>query len=133
MKILQKRHDGGKDSGVTGYFFIEWKSLFSVAVLRFSPGSREAYHSHAFNALTWWVRGQVTEMFPDGSSLSWKPSLKPKLTPRGNTHKIHAEKVSWAFTLRGPWSPTWRELKGGKEIILTNGRKVVSETPLETK
>ena len=50
MKLFHKSHDGGKNSGVTGYWLIEWKSGFSIVVLRFSKGTREAFHSHAFNA-----------------------------------------------------------------------------------
>ena len=60
MKLFHKSHDGGKNSGVTGYWLIEWKSGFSIVVLRFSKGTREAFHSHAFNALTWWLKGSVT-------------------------------------------------------------------------
>ena len=47
-RFLVKSHDGGKDSGVTGYWLIEWKRGFSIVLLRFSKGSREAYHSHGY-------------------------------------------------------------------------------------
>lgn len=124
IKIFKKSHDGGKDSGVTGYWLIEWKSVFSIVVLRFSEGSREAFHSHAFNALTWWIKGEVREEFAEGEpSKTWKPSLIPKFTPHGNFHKIVANKVSWAISLRGPWSKTWEELKNGERYTLTHGRK----------
>lgn len=130
IKFFTKSHDGGANSGVTAYFLIEWKRVFSVAVLRFSKGSREAFHSHAFNALTWWLKGAVREEFPSGNSLDWRPSFKPKLTPRRNIHKIVAQETSWAFTLRGPWVDRWIEYKTGKEIVLSHGRKVISEKPL---
>lgn len=130
IKIFKKSHDGGKDSGVTGYFLIEWKSLFSIVLLRFSAGSREAFHSHAFNALTWWLRGEVEERFPSGAPIQWRPSWIPKFTPRDNTHKIYARKTSWALSLRGPWKDTWLEQKAGKEIVLTHGRHVISERTL---
>lgn len=126
MKLFSKSHDGGPNSGVTGYWAIECKSLFSIVLLRFNEGSREAYHSHAFNALTWWLKGSVTEHFLDGSSpIDWKPSLKPKFTPRNNFHKIYANEVSWALSLRGPWSKTWQEHKQDKTYTLTHGRKIV--------
>ena len=54
-RLFFVKPDGGKNSGVTAYFLIEWKVLFSVGILRFNEGTREAYHSHAFNALTWWL------------------------------------------------------------------------------
>ena len=34
-RIFYVKPDGGKDSGVTGYFLIEWKWLFSIAILKF--------------------------------------------------------------------------------------------------
>lgn len=52
MKILSKSYDGGPDSGVDGYWLIEIKSWFSIVLLHFNPGTREAFHNHAFNALT---------------------------------------------------------------------------------
>ena len=62
-RIFYVKPDGGKDSGVTGYFLIEWKWLFSIAILKFEEGSREAYHSHAFNAYTWWISGKVMKVY----------------------------------------------------------------------
>lgn len=126
MKLFRKSYDGGKDSGVTGYWIIECKSLFSIVILRFSKGSRDAFHSHAFNALTWWIKGEVIEQYKDGGiSKKWFPSLKPKLTPRSCFHKIIALKTSWAISFRGRWSKTWEEHKHGETYTLTHGRKIV--------
>lgn len=47
-RFFYKKFDGGKESGVVGYFLLEWKKVFSIGLLRFSKGSRENYHSHAF-------------------------------------------------------------------------------------
>lgn len=128
MKIVKSAPDGGKDSGVTAYFLIEWKKGFSVALLRFNKGSREAFHSHAFNALTWWLKGKAVEiLYPTKESIVWTPSFKPKFTPRGNTHKITAKETTWALTLRGPWVDKWIEVKGKEKTTLTHGRKVVEK------
>ena len=129
MKLFRKSYDGGSDSGVTGYWLIEAKSLFSIVLLHFSPGSRDAYHSHAFNALTWWLKGDVVEMFkhdPDPfnpPAKAWRPSLIPKWTPKNCFHKIIAgEKGAWALSFRGPWDPTWFESKNGETYELGQGR-----------
>jgi hypothetical protein len=133
MKLFQKSYDGGDGSGVTGYWLIECKSLFSIVLLHFSPGSRDAFHSHAFNALTWWLKGEVTEEFNDQLSmmsmgsvtttLEWKPSWKPKWTPKYCFHKIIAgKKGAWALSFRGPWDPTWFENKNGQTYELGHGR-----------
>ena len=127
MKFLKKTSDGGKDSGVTAYFLVEWKSGFSIALLKFNKGSREAFHSHAFNALTWWLKGEVTEvLYPSMQKLNWKPSFFPKSTPKNNAHKILANQTSWALTLRGPWDKEWYEVKNNSKITLTHGREVVN-------
>ena len=128
MRLLQKTFDGGPDSTVTAYVLIEIKSLFSIKLLKFHNGSRENYHSHAFNALTWFLKGRMIEHNYDGTATPYKRSLIPKLTRRHDIHKVVAEKTSWCFTLRGPWHKSWNEFTSdrGKKIILTNGRKILN-------
>lgn len=121
-RFLYKKFDGGKDSGVTGYFLIEWKVLFSIGILHFKKGSREAYHSHAFNALTWWLKGHVTEIMINGLEKDFKPSIKPKYTNRNNFHKVYAHKDTYALTFRSNWYNTWKEFKNNKYTTLTHGR-----------
>jgi hypothetical protein len=125
MKIMQSAPDGGKGSGVTAYFLFESKRFGSVALLRFAKGSREAFHSHAFNALTWWLSGSVTEHHVSGNSIEWRLSFKPKRTGRDCFHKIEARQVTWALTVRGPWVDRWQEKRGDKFVTLTHGRKEV--------
>jgi hypothetical protein len=62
-RLFSIKTDGGKDSGVTVYFLIECKALFSIGILYFREGTREAYHNHAFNALTWWLKGSVRTFY----------------------------------------------------------------------
>lgn len=141
MKFFTKQSDGGKDSGVTAYTLFEIKSLASVMLLHFRPGTREAYHSHAFKAWTLWLKGQVTE---DRLVNPWfvrygfgRPrfSFTPfragdwKVTTRENMHRVVAGRNgAWALTIRGPWSKTWQEYKNGKFVTLAHGRKVVNES-----
>lgn len=138
-RFFSVRPDGGKDSGVTAYFLIEWKILFSIGILHFKKGSRDAYHSHAFDALTWWLKGKVTELILncvfDGYDRliekyedyeeEFKPSLIPKFTSRYNMHKIVAHENTWALTFRGPWNDSWFEFKDDRLIKLTHGRKKI--------
>jgi hypothetical protein len=133
MKFFSKAADGGKDSGVTGYFLVEIKSLFSIVLLRFNTGTREALHSHAFNAVTLWLKGKVVEhrvriqlsdeMFWT-TSKTYSPGMM-KYTSRDNCHQIEALKPSWAISFRGPWVDSWKEIRRGKTTILTHGRKEV--------
>lgn len=138
-RLFYKKPDGGKDSGVTGYFLIEWKILFSIGILHFKKGTREAYHTHAFNALTWWLKGSVTEArlsasFNGNDELleqsedivkDYKSSIIPKYTSRNNFHKVISHKDTWALTFRGRWVDMWYEFKDNKLITLTHGRRII--------
>ena len=124
-RIFYVKPDGGKDSGVTAYFLIEWKVLFSIGILHFKEGTREAFHNHAFNALTWWLKGDVTEIKLNDSEKGFKPSIVPKFTSRKNFHKVKANKDTWALTFRGQWKDIWSEYKNGSYIKLTHGRKEI--------
>ncbi len=129
MKFFSKSHDGGKKSGVIGYFLVEIKSLFSIVILKFNKGSRENFHSHAFNALTWFIKGDMIEHKLNGSFKKYKRSFMPKLTKKDNIHKVYANKTSWAISLRGPWDNNWKEYNPltNKFITLTHGRVVIKE------
>jgi len=136
MKLFQKAKDGGPESPVDGYFLIEIKWLFSVVLLHFNPGTREAFHSHAFNAITVWLRGKVREQVPIGPEgvlgRDWKAG-QIKYTPRSLMHRIVTRNPgAWAISFRGPWVKTWQEYTEceragvrGKWVTLTHGRKIV--------
>ena len=123
-KLLESAPDGGEHSPVTAYFLFECKYLCSVAVLRFNKGGREAFHTHAFDALTWFLWGSMEEEDIDGTMYQYKRHLCPKLTRKSKNHKVRATKVSWCITLRGPWEKTWTEHLHGVKTRFTWGRKV---------
>jgi hypothetical protein len=130
MKILQKSHDGGQNSGVTGFWLCEFKSLFSIALLKFNEGSREVFHSHAFNSYSWVLRGALQEERlvrerPVCTRLkNYFPSLKPIFTRRSNCHRVFGRaKSTWVLTFRGPWRKNWKEIRADGAFILSDGRK----------
>lgn len=128
MKIFKRCKDGGPESTVTAYVLFEIKWLASVMLLRFDNGSRDAYHNHAFNAVSWLLRGELHESNLYSPSRGYIPSIRPIVTKRSTFHKVSSLGRSWALTFRGPWSKTWREydLYRGRYTTLTHGRKVVS-------
>jgi len=131
MRLLSKAADGGDNSGVTGYFLIELKPLFSIVLLRFAKGTRDAYHEHAFNAWTLWLKGCVIEhIMGVGRDLGVYRKRRftagrLKYTPRSCMHQIEALETSWAVSLRGPWVARWREWRAGRFVTLTHGRKEI--------
>jgi hypothetical protein len=128
MKFLSKCKDGGPESPVTAYVLVEIKSLFSVMLLHFS-GTREAFHSHAFNALTLWLSGSAIERFPRGRTRLWKAG-EFKYTPRECFHRVEPQPGTWALSIRGPWAAMWQEVKGKTLTTLGHGRKIVVQEQL---
>ncbi len=140
MKLLARAKDGGPDSSVVGYWLIEIKGLVSIALLRFANGSRQAFHSHAFNSVSWVLRGRLREQHLSGREEVCRPSWRPVITRRRTFHRVISEGTSWVLTLRGPWAATWREYHpaSGRYQTLTHGRVVVRQcdrlvrAPIET-
>lgn len=128
MKLFKRMKDGGLESKVTGYWLVEIKSLFSIVLLHFSDGSRDAYHSHAFNSRSLVLKGWLSEKPLDAESNIYG-SGDVVNTPRTMFHKVTSIGDTWVLSFRGPWSKTWREYlpEQDKFITLTHGRKVVSE------
>lgn len=132
MRLLQKTKDGGIESTVDAYFLCEFKSLFSIALLKFNKGSRINYHNHAFNAWTWFICGDLEEhrlVDDEVVNRKYKRSFLPKPTTRDNMHKVIAKSPSWCFTIRGKWVDTWNEINVEDDtlIFLTHGRKVIKK------
>lgn len=125
MKLLSKSPDGGKHSGVTGFFLVEVKPLFSIVLLHFNEGTREAFHEHAFNAVTLWLKGRVREHHLSGETKEFTAG-DVKITRRETFHKVEALEDTWAISVRGPWADRWREWRHGKFVTLTHGRKEVA-------
>lgn len=112
MKFLKKMKDGGAESSVTGYWLIETKSLFSIVLLRFEGASRDAYHEHAFNSLSWLISGKLIEYFLPAFGIKnkiYKPSFLPFTTLRKTFHRVDSNGTSWVLSFRGPWTKTWKE------------------------
>lgn len=134
MKFFHKAKDGGPYSTVTGYWLAEIKSLFSVALLKFEDGSRESYHSHAFNSISWVLSGKLCEehLGPGSSTVRvdhHTSGLRPVLTRRRTFHRVFSEGTSWVLTFRGPWVDHWHEFNPAMRLASTlmHGRRIVWE------
>jgi hypothetical protein len=128
-RFFFSKSDGGVESGVTAYCFFEWKIFFSIGILHFNPGSREDFHNHAFNAITFWISGSVVEeKFKNPISKVFSAGFRPKYTPRSNFHRIIAQNNgAYALTIRGPWLDYWYEVKNNDIRILTHGRRILNK------
>lgn len=126
MRLLAKTKDGGPKSPVEAYFLFELKSIGSIALLKFNKGGREEFHTHAFNALTWFICGNLKEEMYKGNKKRYRRSIFPKITLRNHNHRVIADKTSWCLTMRGPWKNTWTEDSNDSTTIFTHGRQVLN-------
>jgi hypothetical protein len=138
--ILRVTKDGGPESTVWAHWLFECKGVCSVVVLRFENGSRDAYHSHAFDCISWVLSGGLVEQRApacqrDGRCMTggawcaqpdvytYLPSPYPIITRREHHHKVFSAGRSWVLSFRGPWAATWREeLPSGVQRTLASGR-----------
>lgn len=122
--LLDTGKDGGPDSKVFGYWLVRIKKLFSVALLRFDKGSREAYHTHAFNSVSWVLKGKLEECMLTGEDTVYTPSWRPIFTKRDTFHKVYGcAPRTWVLTFRGPWCDKWLECTTERGlIVLTHNR-----------
>lgn len=127
FRLLTTTKDGGEESHVWAYWLVAWKALFSIVLLRFEHGSRDAYHEHAFNCVSWVLRGKLTEHLFEGSTRVYLPSWRPVVTRRSTCHKVVSEGRTWVLSFRGPWQDNWREYLPATDTTrtLTHGRRVV--------
>ena len=129
LRFFAWRKDGGYESKVQGFFVVEIKKLFTIAVLRFDEGGREAFHSHAFNCISWVLSGGLREVLRSGGEKIYRPGLRPVVTRRSTNHQVFGlAKSTWVVTFRGPWSDTWEEFvpSTGETKTLTYGRRTVT-------
>lgn len=128
MKLIYWGKDGGPESKVWGLWLPEIKSLFSVALLKFEDGSREAFHTHAFNSISWVLKGKLREfarICPTTAKV-YVPGVTPIITKRATFHKVVSDGTTWVLTFRGPWTNTWKEYANDTMTTLSHGRRVVA-------
>lgn len=128
FRLFAVTKDGGPASTVWAYWAFAWKALFSVGLLRFEDGSRDAYHSHAFNSFSWVLAGELNEIrigWDSPGVYRYRRSWRPIFTARTHLHKVVSRGRTWVLTFRGPWADTWTDMADGQAVTLTHGRVVV--------
>jgi hypothetical protein len=123
VKLFRSGKDGGAESTVWGYWAIEAKKLCSAVLLRFEDGTRDADHDHAFNAISWVLKGRLIEHHTSGLVEIHTPSWRPVVTRRSTFHRVRSVGRTWVLSFRGPWNDVWHERVGGQVIGLTHGRR----------
>ena len=128
-KFIRINKDGGPHSKVWIYA-LQIKKIGTIALLRFEDGSREAYHSHAFNCFSWVLKGKLVERhlnFPEAPDIH-TPALRPFGTYRQTFHKVESIGRTWVLSFRGPWADRWHEYLEDERRFrtLTHGRREIT-------
>jgi len=128
--------DGGPESEVRCWG-LEIKGLLSIMVLRFNNHSREVYHNHAFNCISWVLSGALHEdtiQDAPGGTIhtyrTYRAGFTPVLTYKDTMHQVRgSRRPNWVLTFRGPWADTWQEESlSGETTSLTHGREIINAT-----
>ncbi len=126
MKFLETTKDGGAESTVWAHWLFELKRFLSIALLRFEDGSRDAFHSHAFDCVSVVLRGELVEEHLSGEVRTYGP-LRPIVTRRDTFHRVRSSGRTWVLTVRGPWVERWFEWlpRENRFVVLSHGRREV--------
>lgn len=113
------------------FTIIEVKHLFGIIVNIFNTENQDRFHSHAFHAFSWMIRGHYYEevILPD-SKVIVKKIEKSRFIPRNYIHKItSSSKNAMSVTFEGPWESTWNEYFDNYRVkTYTWGRKVLFDS-----
>lgn len=138
--VFKKKRVELGDGHIIAYTIFEHKYLFSIIVYHWKTIKQNRFHSHAFPALAFLLKGSYEEeVFTTGGIIKKTVNqwLKPRVLPRNYTHRIlKASPKTWTIVFTGPWIKHWYEYFEDTStwIKYTWGRKVVSksqETPID--
>ena len=144
--ILPKKEFKLGQGTITRYTLFECKWLFSIYIHDIDSVSQDRFHTHAFNALVYILKGSYSELIKvnsvkvnsvkinndakhENNSVIRKTYRRGQFRyiPRLLNHKIEkSEPHTTSLSLTGPYSSMWtEELDDGTLYVLTAGRKVL--------
>lgn len=134
MKIIfmkKKRIDLGEQS-VTELTLLEYKKWFSIKLFNFhkSEGVQDRFHTHAFNAYSFLLKGDYTEEVLEDNKIvkCLRSRSKALFIPKDSYHRITRSKGCVTLLVTGPWGETFKELRNivgntYQEVVCGSQRK----------
>lgn len=113
------------------FTIIEIKYLGGIIVNIFNTRNQDRFHSHAFNAWSWMIKGHYYEdVIVDGKEIVTKKIEKSRYIPRNHIHKItKSSHNAMSITFEGPWESVWNEyFDDGRIKTYSWGRKVIFDS-----
>jgi hypothetical protein len=132
--VFKKKRVELGEGYIIAYVLFEWKPLFSIIVYNWKTILQNRFHSHAFAAIAFLLRGSYREsVFRAGVVTERTVSqwLTPRYLPRNYTHRIlKAEPSTYTIVFTGPWLKHWYEWFEDTNTWVKYGwgRKVISKS-----
>lgn len=133
MILFRKKRVELGDGHINAYTIFEHKKLFSIIIYHWKTIRQNRFHSHAFAALAFLLKGSYTEERIVNGKVEKnviKDILKPRYLPRNYTHRIlEAKPKTWTIVFTGPWIKHWYEYFQDTKtwIKYAWGRKVIAK------
>lgn len=111
------------------YTLFENKSLFSVYFHVFNTVEQDRFHTHAFDAVSFVLRGSYEEeqKLPSGIVIKKKVGVGVRYIPKDYNHRLlRSEPDTMSLLFAGPWVRYWTEENRSFTRTLTWGRREVS-------
>ena len=112
------------------FTIIEIKYVGGIIVNIFNTENQDRFHSHAFHALSWMIKGHYYEDVIVDNETVTKLIEKSRFIPRNYIHKItKSSPNAMSVTFEGPWESTWNEyFDNGRVKTYTWGRRVIYDS-----
>lgn len=127
------------DGYIIAYTLFEWKYLFSIIIYHWKTIKQNRFHSHAFPAYAFLLKGKyVEEVYKKGiiKQKTVNQWLKPRWLPRNYTHRIlKADPGTYTIIFTGRWIKYWYEYFDDSNTWAKYnwGRKVVEKSNIPPK
>lgn len=129
-KILHYDRTALGVGNIRRFTIFEIKYLGGVIINCFNTENQDRFHSHAFHALSWMIRGYYYEDVIINDRIVSKKIVKSRFIPKNYVHKITKSSVNAiSVTFEGPWGPNWSEyFDNGRIKTYAWGRKIVGDS-----
>jgi hypothetical protein len=137
FKFLPKKKFVFGKGCVTRYTLFEFRNFCSIYFHHVETFEQDRFHTHAFNALVWILRGGYNECVKQGVGPNKPVKCQYfkagdwRWIPRELNHKLlEAKPDSVSLLIAGPYSSIWtEELDNGDVKVITKHQKILYQGP----
>lgn len=113
IKVCKSKEVALGKGSVTQFTLFECKQLFSIIFYKWNTVDQVRFHTHAFNAYAFLLRGYYHEKIIKDNKIIEKTVdqiLKPRFLARNYCHSIgYAKPNTMTVVISGRWQKNWKE------------------------